>query len=58
MAVKVPSTSDFQEIILHYFNNNVRHFPWRETQDPYKILISEIILQQTQTERVIKKYTQ
>lgn len=58
MAVKVPSTSDFQEIILHYFNNNVRHFPWRETQDPYKILVSEIMLQQTQTERVIKKYAQ
>lgn len=58
MAVNVPSASDFQEIILNYYNHNVRQFPWRDTQDPYKILVSEIMLQQTQTERVIKKYAQ
>lgn len=33
-----------------------RSFPWRDTTDPYKILVSEIMLQQTQTDRVIPKY--
>jgi len=32
------------------------HLPWRATHDPYKILVSEIMLQQTQVERVIPKY--
>lgn len=31
-------------------------FPWRETTDPYRILVSEVMLQQTQTERVVIKY--
>lgn len=33
-----------------------RQLPWRDTTDPYKILVSEIMLQQTQAERVIPKY--
>lgn len=33
-----------------------RHFPWRETADPYAIMVSEFMLQQTQTVRVIPKY--
>lgn len=33
-----------------------RVFPWRKTVDPYRILVSEIMLQQTQTERVVPKY--
>src|SRR4029453_16200922 len=33
-----------------------RPLPWRETRDPYRILVSEIMLQQTQVERVIPKY--
>jgi A/G-specific adenine glycosylase len=32
------------------------HLPWRKTRDPYKILVSEIMLQQTQVERVIPFY--
>lgn len=32
------------------------HLPWRNTRDPYKILVSEVMLQQTQVERVIPKY--
>jgi len=52
----IPSDAEFQKIIIEYFDSKGRHFPWRETNDPYKILVSEIMLQQTQTERVIKKY--
>ncbi|MBN2240068.1 MAG: A/G-specific adenine glycosylase [Dehalococcoidales bacterium] len=46
----------FQEIILKYFREHSRHFPWRETHEPYHILVSEFMLQQTQTSRVLTKY--
>jgi A/G-specific adenine glycosylase len=46
----------FQELIYHYYQEHGRTFPWRTTHNPYHILVSEIMLQQTQTERVIRKY--
>lgn len=46
----------FQKTVHTYYQTNKRSFPWRETTEPYKILVSEIMLQQTQTERVIKFY--
>lgn len=46
----------FQEKIWIFYKENKRKFPWRETTDPYKILVSEVMLQQTQTGRVISKY--
>lgn len=46
----------FREKIHAYFATHSRELPWRKTQDPYKILVSEIMLQQTQVERVIPKY--
>ncbi|HIH37723.1 A/G-specific adenine glycosylase [Candidatus Woesearchaeota archaeon] len=45
-----------QNKILSNYKKNKRDFPWRKTTDPYHILVSEIMLQQTQTDRVIKKY--
>ena len=48
----------FQELIYHYYQEHGRPFPWRMTHDPYHILVSEIMLQQTQTERVVEKYRQ
>lgn len=50
------STSSFQKKIWDYFKKNKRDFPWRETSNPYHILVSEIMLQQTQTNRVLPKY--
>jgi len=53
------STKDiesFQQIILTFYQNNKRELPWRNTKDPYKILISEFMLQQTQVNRVIDYY--
>src|SRR3989344_4201187 len=35
-----------------------RNLPWRKTRDPYKILVSEVMLQQTQVARVLQKYPQ
>ncbi|MBA3550681.1 A/G-specific adenine glycosylase [Patescibacteria group bacterium] len=48
----------FQETIWKYYRENKRSFAWRETLDPYAILVSEIMLQQTQTERVKIKYAE
>lgn len=47
----------FSSIIWNYYNANKRDFAWRTTNDPYHILVSEIMLQQTQTHRVVPKYT-
>ncbi len=46
----------FREFIWHYYALNKRDFAWRNVEDPYKVFISEIMLQQTQTFRVIEKY--
>jgi A/G-specific adenine glycosylase len=46
----------FQNQIYFHYHQNKRSFPWRNTTNPYHILISEYMLQQTQTSRVIKKY--
>ncbi len=46
----------FQDTISAYYHDHGRDLPWRRTRDPYFILVSEIMLQQTQTERVIPKY--
>ncbi len=48
---------NFQNTIRHYFHRYGRHdLPWRKTRIPYRILVSEMMLQQTQVERVIPKY--
>ncbi len=46
----------FQKIIYEYYQIDGRTFPWRKTRDPYNILVSEIMLQQTSTQRVQEKY--
>jgi A/G-specific adenine glycosylase len=50
--------SSFQSVIKDYYREHGRVFPWRETTDPYRILVSEFMLQQTQTSRVTDKYTE
>jgi A/G-specific adenine glycosylase len=47
MKSKVTENQFFSNAILSWYQENPRHLPWRETQDPYKIWLSEIILQQT-----------
>ncbi|MCE5276010.1 MAG: A/G-specific adenine glycosylase [Syntrophaceae bacterium] len=47
---------NFQDSINGYYLEHARTFPWRETRDPYCILVSEFMLQQTQTERVLSRY--
>ena len=45
-----------EELLLAWFRENGRELPWRTTKDPYAILVSEVMLQQTQVERVVPRY--
>ena len=45
-----------QSRLLKWYDENKRDMPWRETHDPYKIWISEIMLQQTQVKTVLSYY--
>ncbi|MFU0769152.1 A/G-specific adenine glycosylase [Staphylococcus pasteuri] len=47
---------NFKDNIVHWFNNNQRSMPWRETTNPYYIWLSEVMLQQTQVKTVIDYY--
>ena len=44
------------DLLLAWFSQNGRDLPWRRTKDPYAILVSEVMLQQTQVERVIPRW--
>lgn len=46
----------FQRALLSWYREHGRDLPWRRTSDPYHILVSECMLQQTQVDRVIPKY--
>ena len=48
---------EFVKTVLGYYQSKGRHdLPWRKTHNPYEILVSEMMLQQTQVDRVIPKY--
>jgi A/G-specific adenine glycosylase len=46
----------FDGLLLGWYSEHGRDLPWRRTQDPYAILVSEVMLQQTQVERVVPRY--
>ncbi|MCR4438437.1 MAG: A/G-specific adenine glycosylase [bacterium] len=48
--------ADFRQVILAYYRRHGRDLPWRRTTEPYHILVSEVMLQQTQVERVLRIY--
>ena len=50
------TTAKFQRTILDWYKDNKRNLPWRNTKNPYRIMVSEIMLQQTQVSRVLPKY--
>ena len=45
-----------EETLLAWYRESGRELPWRRTCDPYAILVSEVMLQQTQVERVVPRY--
>ena len=51
------TTAQFRRIVYAYYKTEGRHtLPWRQTHDPYAVMVSELMLQQTQVLRVISKY--
>jgi A/G-specific adenine glycosylase len=50
------ATAGIQEALLAWYRRNCRQLPWRQTQDPYRIWVSEVMLQQTQVRTVIGYY--
>src|SRR5476651_1679668 len=48
----------FRRRLLGWYRQHGRDLPWRTTDDPYHILVSEIMLQQTQVDRVLPKYAE
>ena len=58
-ALPIPPPPDrrrFRQRLLTWYRRHGRDLPWRKTNDPYHILVSEIMLQQTQVDRVLPKY--
>ena len=56
MQIPAAEKRRLQKEILSWYTGHKRDLPWRKTRDPYRILISEIMLQQTQVARVTPKY--
>jgi A/G-specific adenine glycosylase len=59
MADQLPDSAQrrrFRRRLLTWYRANGRDLPWRRTDDPYHILVSEVMLQQTQVDRVLPKY--
>src|SRR5438309_1077947 len=53
-----PDRRRFRHRLLTWYRRHGRDLPWRRTSDPYHILVSEIMLQQTQVDRVVPKYAE
>ena len=53
---KIRSKSPVSSALLRWYRKNGRSLPWRNEKDPYRILVSEVMLQQTQVSRVLIKY--
>ncbi|NHK30693.1 MAG: Fe-S cluster assembly protein HesB [Asgard group archaeon] len=56
MEISEIKIREFQEKIFNWWKENKRDLPWRKTTNPYHIMVSEVMLQQTQVTRTIKKY--
>ncbi|HVL91024.1 MAG TPA: A/G-specific adenine glycosylase, partial [Actinomycetota bacterium] len=53
---KVATRNAAQKRVLEWYDEHHRSFPWRETRDPYRTMVAEVMLQQTQTGRVAPIY--
>ncbi|HEY2163032.1 MAG TPA: hypothetical protein VGH04_03540 [Gemmatimonadaceae bacterium] len=47
---------EFSRRLRRWYTRNARDLPWRRTRDPYEVLVSELMLQQTQVSRVVTRY--
>ena len=53
---KPPSAQRFTRALLAWYRKSARDLPWRRTRDPYEVIVSEFMLQQTQVSRVLEYY--
>lgn len=56
VAVEYQYTQQFRQSLVEWFKNEQRDLPWRNTKEPYKIWVSEVMLQQTRVDTVIPYY--
>ena len=56
MKIPLQEKRKFQKTVWDYYKTHGRKLPWRRTKNPYHILVSEVMLQQTQVSRVAQKY--
>lgn len=56
MELTEKNIAEFQQKIWSYYHHNKRDFAWRSNITPYKVFVSEVMLQQTQTQRVAQKF--
>jgi A/G-specific adenine glycosylase len=54
--IDTTTARDFRRRLVRWYRRNARDLPWRRTRDPYRILVSEVMLQQTQVARVLDYY--
>src|SRR2546423_394030 len=55
-AKRSSTLASMEAELLHWYQGNNRPLPWRGTRDPYAILVSEVMAQQTQVERVVPRW--
>jgi len=56
LYARLTSHATFRRRILSWYRRSGRDLPWRHTRDPYRVLVSEVMLQQTQVSRVLPAY--
>ncbi len=56
MSIPPQRARDFSAALRRWFGRHGRDLPWRRTRDPYRVLVSEAMLQQTQVSRVVDYY--
>jgi len=56
LATSIPAALASEELLLAWYEGNRRDLPWRESTDPYAVLVSEVMSQQTQVERVVPRW--
>jgi A/G-specific adenine glycosylase len=55
-TVQAAPREEIQEVLISWFEKNARDLPWRRTRDPWRVLVSEVMLQQIQVQRAVPFY--
>jgi len=56
LGISASVVSNFQRLVYAYADEHRRDLPWRRANDPWQVLVSEVMLQQTQVDRVVPKF--